>query len=561
MKNFVLRLITITFLLFIFQTCNEPFDQVSGPLFDSPQGIEIAMEKVQDIIDLQEKAGNVLFRNPQVVGHGVGLDENGKPAIIVFTMEEVKQRKDVNINNIGEGDHPLALPFEIENIPLVLKATGMFKAYADIDPTARFPRPVPIGVSVGHPDITAGTIGCRVTDGSNVYILSNNHVLANSNKALKGDNILQPGTYDGGSEPTDIIGILFDFEEISFSNDNYIDAAIALVNSDSVGVATPDGYFTPGTTTVPANSNLLEVIVKKYGRTTGFTRGTVYAFNATIDVCYKSRGPFGCSQSARFVNQIIITPGDFSDGGDSGSLIVTDDNNNPVALLFAGSSTHTIANPIDSVLNRFNVTIDDGSGGVTPTDLGDIAVTKISAVAYETVDELFNVSVTVSNIGDINISEEIDVSLTDNSSIIKSWIILGGLSPHSSETLTFDWDTSTYGTGTQTLTASQNYLDDNDLNDSNSTDVELGDGSTPPDIILTASGYKIKGVRWVKLEWEGTKEDMDIYQNTILLTNGVKYIPGEKFADVELGKISGTFEFKVCETGTEICSDEAIVVF
>ena len=90
--------------------------------------------------------------------------------------------------------------------------------------------------------------------------------------------------------------------------------------------------------------------VQKYGRTTGFTQGEVYLIDATVIVRYDSG-------FARFVDQIIITPGNFSSGGDSGSLIV-DLNNRPVGLLFAGSSSYTIANHIDNVLSSFNVAID-----------------------------------------------------------------------------------------------------------------------------------------------------------------------------------------------------------
>jgi len=93
------------------------------------------------------------------------------------------------------------------------------------------------------------------------------------------------------------------------------------------------------------------------------TTGYVSAVNATVRVRYDSG-------QAVFSEQIVVEPGGFSQGGDSGSLIVTYDPDNanekkPVGLLFAGSSTHTIANPIDLVLDRFGVTIDDGSGGGT----------------------------------------------------------------------------------------------------------------------------------------------------------------------------------------------------
>jgi hypothetical protein len=95
--------------------------------------------------------------------------------------------------------------------------------------------------------------------------------------------------------------------------------------------------------------------VMKYGRTTGQTKGRIYAINATVNVNYGLQG------TARFIQQIVITPGSFSAGGDSGSLIVVERGSNarkPVGLLFAGSPSVTIANPIGLVLERFGVSID-----------------------------------------------------------------------------------------------------------------------------------------------------------------------------------------------------------
>ncbi len=251
-----------------------------------------------------------------------------------------------------------------------------------VDPTSRFDRPVPIGVSTGHPNITAGTIGSRVTDGTSVFALSNNHVYANQNNAAIGDPALQPGPVDGGTSPADDIGTLSDYEPILFDgSDNYMDAAIALSSAANLGNATPsDGYGTPGSALVSATLNLP---VQKYGRTTSLTTGTVSEINVIVNVCYE--GFLICTKSAKFVDQIAITPGSFSAGGDSGSLIVTNDgNNNPIGLLFAGSSTHTFANRIDLVLNRFGVAIDGaGNSGpsVTITSPADGSVVEGSAVA------------------------------------------------------------------------------------------------------------------------------------------------------------------------------------
>jgi hypothetical protein len=298
---------------------------------------------VQEAIEVQHRHLGNLMRIRDVVGTGIGMGPDGLPAIKVFTARHGVP----------------GIPQWLETVPVQVEVTGMIVALEDT--TARY-RPAPIGVSTGHPDITAGTIGARVKDASGrVFALSNNHVYANINKANIGDSALQPGTYDGGINPDDKIGTLFDFQLINFSGgSNTIDAAIALSSIPDLGNSTlEDGYGTPSSVTADAYVGLP---VKKYGRTTGMTHGKVSTISLTVNVCYESRGIF-CSKSAKFVDQIGISPGTFSAGGDSGSLIVTDDdNNNPVGLLFAGSSTLTIANKIDLVLDHFGVTIDDQAG-------------------------------------------------------------------------------------------------------------------------------------------------------------------------------------------------------
>jgi hypothetical protein len=219
---------------------------------------------------------------------------------------------------------------------------------------------VPIGVSSGHPDITAGTIGARVTDGTRVFALSNNHVFAASNGGRAGDNLLQPGVADGGRNPDDAIGTLYDFEPIQFCvgmacPSNRLDAAVALTTPDDIGTETPeDGYGSPRPDPFEA---MLGMRVQKYGRTTGQTEGRVTGINATIDVNYRTG-------VARFVGQVVVSGDGFSAGGDSGSLIVSKGllsaDRRPVGLLFAGSATTTLANPIDLVLDRFGVRVDGG---------------------------------------------------------------------------------------------------------------------------------------------------------------------------------------------------------
>src|SRR2546426_4941565 len=122
-------------------------------------------------------------------------------------------------------------------MPVDVKVTGRFMALSD--PTTR-QRPAPLGYSVGHPAITAGSIGGRVVDGAGaVYVLSNNHVLANSNDASIGDPALQPGPHHGRTPPADQIGPLAPLNTLHFSGrSNTIDAAIALSDATNLGNAT-----------------------------------------------------------------------------------------------------------------------------------------------------------------------------------------------------------------------------------------------------------------------------------------------------------------------------------
>jgi hypothetical protein len=282
-----------------------------------------------------------------VVGTAVGMDSHGDAVLKVYLT----------------APGAALLPQTVAGVDVTLEVTGRIVALEDapagsVDPKVGFPRPVPIGVSTGHPNITAGTIGARVTDGTRVFALSNNHVFAANNQARPGDNLLQPGVADGGRNPDDAIATLHDYEPIGFCSAfacpyNRMDAALALTTPDELGNETPeDGYGSPRSRTTDAT---LGMSVQKYGRTTGHTQGRVTGINAVIDVDYRTG-------RARFENQIMISGDGFSTGGDSGSLIVTKGvllaDRRPVGLLFAGSATNTIANPIDVVLSRFDVRID-----------------------------------------------------------------------------------------------------------------------------------------------------------------------------------------------------------
>jgi hypothetical protein len=228
-------------------------------------------------------------------------------------------------------------------------------------------RPTQGGDSIGschstkYGYIMAGTLGVALidkTDGKRV-LLSNNHVFADldndvQTRANAGDPIVQPGTLDGGSCSTDVIGSLKRWIKFRMSNDNEIDAAIASLNNESdalecmveCDIGKVKGYRT-------LNEDDINLEVQKCGRTTGYTTGTVIDVDASIDVSYETLTPSGpTTQNIRFINQILTTA--MSDSGDSGSLIL-DMNEKAVGLLFAGSTTVTVANRIESVLNILNL--------------------------------------------------------------------------------------------------------------------------------------------------------------------------------------------------------------
>jgi hypothetical protein len=316
------------------------------PGISSAQGnSDEAFARVKEV---QERHSNELMAKPGVAGTAIGPGQSAQPVVLVL------------VEHGGVSD----LPGDLEGIPVRPLVTGKIYALpkggqpaaeSTLSPTARWPRPVPIGVSTGNPSVTAGTIGCRVTDGTNVYALSNNHVYASQNLATIGTAVLQPGIYDGGTSPTDNIGTLFAFEPIvmSTSANNVIDAAIAQSTTALLGKATPpDGYGLPKSTTATVKFGAK---VMKYGRTTGQTSGIIQGTNTIVNVTYDVG-------VARFVGQLLIGGGSFSAGGDSGSLIVLSGKGSnarkPVGLLFAGGSGFTVANPIDAVLKRFGVTVD-----------------------------------------------------------------------------------------------------------------------------------------------------------------------------------------------------------
>jgi len=218
--------------------------------------------------------------------------------------------------------------------------------------------PLRIGSSIAHFGVSAGTLGCFVKSrvGAQNLILSNNHVLANENQAVVGDNEIQPGPYDGGANPADAVGALVRFVPLQPNAANTVDCAVSSINAGiTIDAKTLTGLGTLG--------GLAPVLVgggrlAKIGRTTGLTHGRVTAFEIDNVVIGYDIG------NLRFDGQVEIEgEGDdpFSAGGDSGSLIVNEEKKG-VALLFAGGDHGgvngkglTYGNSLSAVLDALQV--------------------------------------------------------------------------------------------------------------------------------------------------------------------------------------------------------------
>ncbi|MFB0538148.1 MAG: hypothetical protein ACETWR_24565 [Anaerolineae bacterium] len=315
---------------------------------------------------------NTLLAKRNVVAVGVGYKETGgvvtdEPSIVVSV------EKKMPLAQLAETD---IVPQAVDEVKTDVLETGLITAWQA--PTQRW-RPAPGGVSIGHINITAGTLGCLVLKGGELFILSNNHVLADTNLGKKGDPIIQPGKYDGGTL-ADQIATLEEYVPIDFGTspttcpaakaveqllnaiaggigsshrmvsyqeskgENLVDAALArplsldLVGRRILNIGVPKG----------SREATLGTNIKKSGRTTGFTTDRIIQIDATVQVSYGNAGV------ATFTDQFVA--GAMSSGGDSGSAVL-DEEDYVVGLLFGGSPNTTIITPIQFVLDALGITI------------------------------------------------------------------------------------------------------------------------------------------------------------------------------------------------------------
>lgn len=321
---------------------------------------------------VKRRVERALLWKANVVGVAVGKKITGgrvteEPAIVVLVSRKLPEAQ------LPSGE---LIPRSLDGVSTDVVETGEIKALGLLQtlerPRTDRWRPAPGGVSVGHKSISAGTLGCLVKRGSQVFILSNNHVLADTNRGLRGDAILQPGPYDGGTQG-DIIAKLDSYSPLLLEGGeplslprtsktlgpvlkavgvvvavrtrrvaNQVDCALAKpversdVTAEILDIGKPTG-FTQATLGTP---------LRKSGRTTGYREGTVTHIDATVKVSYGDRG------EGLFTDQILAGP--MSEGGDSGAAVL-DRSNRVVGLLFAGSESTTVINPIDEVLKALKV--------------------------------------------------------------------------------------------------------------------------------------------------------------------------------------------------------------
>ncbi len=232
-------------------------------------------------------------------------------------------------------------------------------------------------------DCCGGTLGSLIQNSSGTqYLLSCNHVLARSDQASTGEMIIQPGLIDnaggacypvGGQGTETEVGTLTAWLPLSSASTN-ADAAIAAVNSGAVSptgailelglpgaggvlAAAPPGISSTGGT---GENGAINMTVAKSGRTTGLTCANISAINLSVEVSYfKNCEETEAYLTKTYTNQIAIEANQFSDAGDSGSLVVDASDAEPVGLFFAGGQTNTgvsegIANPVTTVLAELN---------------------------------------------------------------------------------------------------------------------------------------------------------------------------------------------------------------
>lgn len=331
----------------------------------TPAGLlDLNSSAVRTIISAQQEVTADWMQTPGVLGTAVGLDAAGSPALVVYV-----DRDEANAGEIAR-----SFPTQTRGVGVRVELTDKFRAMAggpNKGHKAKQTPPIQLGTSGGWTYDLAngyccgGTLGALVNIGGVQHILSNYHVFeadivsgGNGRVAMTGDPIIQPGLIDVGCSSAGAQQVATLVKKSSLPTSN-VDCSVAQVISGQV--ATDGSILEIGTISSSTVGASLNQAVKKSGRTTGLTRSSVSGLNATISVTYENECAGGTAFTKTFTGQIVISNrgSKFLDSGDSGSLMVEDVATNPraVGLLFAGSTSTAIANPIGEVLSFLGATM------------------------------------------------------------------------------------------------------------------------------------------------------------------------------------------------------------
>jgi hypothetical protein len=357
--------------MFLWVGCDRPQDAPSAGV---PEQNATVLSKenpqVRAVMEIQDRSTEDLMSVPGVVGTATGLAPDGRLAVMVYLKEEI--RTPVK----GKGISARGIPAEIDGIPVVTEVTGEFRAMKSggggVSHTAKQTAPIQLGTSGGwRYDLAngyccGGTLGSLIQKGGSQYVLSNYHVLysdivsgGNSRTAQPGDPVIQPGLIDvncNAANAQDVATLVANGGSLPGAN---VDAGIAQVIP---GMVRTDGAILEiGTISASTVGASIGQAVKKSGRTTGLTRSSVSGLNATVNIQYENECAGGNSFLKTYTGQIVISNrrSGFLNSGDSGSLMVQDVTTSPkaVGLLYAGSSSTAIANPIGAVLSFYGATM------------------------------------------------------------------------------------------------------------------------------------------------------------------------------------------------------------
>lgn len=314
------------------KTLLDILDRVTTPEIAAPESLSPTTRQHYDRV-------RTIFEDENIVGAGIARKvtdgERSNDLGIVFYVKEKLPLNDLRPDQI---------------LPPVMAAANGRAIYTDvveigeIVPQENTKRsPLQSGFSVGHKDVTAGTLGAIVRKDRKLFLLSNSHVLANSGLAAVGDAVLYPGTADGGMVPADVVATLSAFLPFTVGDSftNTVDAALAEIDANRLDDI--DSEIWSAATPAKVGTPIRDMAVKKRGRTTGDTQSIVRDVDFRVLVRYEGVGVVG------FTGQVLCDT--YTGGGDSGALVVATDTGAIVGLHFAGSPKGSVFTPIRTVLD------------------------------------------------------------------------------------------------------------------------------------------------------------------------------------------------------------------